>query len=267
MKKLFKFDRVLLVFVFVLILQNIVVLSYGDVIVTLSSSMENIIFDGKWTFEREWKESGLFEISTEHGMIILRTSHWQNYVYILLDVVFDKTIDEGADRAIVCFDSNNDKTKLPQVDDYCFEAVLGGKRSFTYQGGSPLALNGNFETIPNPEGFIGIGGVSDENDRYSKIPHASYEFRIPIDLIDRKDIYGFYASVYDAHFNEIHHISSDQTKSPLKIPNPSTWTSIYSPDKSLPEFEWPLLTLAFSSLLLIYLTRRYKSAQNSISLQ
>lgn len=267
MKKLFKFDRLLPVFVSVLILQNIMVSSYGDVIVTLSSSMEDIIFDGKWTFEREWKESGLTEISTEHGMIILRTSHWQNYIYILLDVVFDKTIDEGADRATVCFDSNNDKTKLPQVDDYCFEAVLGGKRSFAYQGGSPLALNGNFERIPNPEGFIGIGGISDENDRYSKIPHTSYEFRIPIDLIDRKDIYGFYASVYDAHFNEIHHLSSDQTKSPLKIPNPNTWTNIYSPDKSLPEFEWPLLTLAFSSLLFIYFTRRYKSAQNLISLQ
>lgn len=267
MKRLSKFDRVLLVFVFMLILQNIMVLSYGDVIVTLSSSMKDIIFDGKWTFTREWKESGLSEISTKHGMIILRTSHWQNYVYILLDVVFDKTIDEGADRAIVCFDSNNDKTKLPQVDDYCFEAVLGGKRSFAYQGGSPLALNGNFERIPNPEGFIGIGSVSDENDRYSKIPHASYEFRIPIDLIDRKDIYGFYASVYDAHFNEMYHLSSDQTKSPLKIPSPSTWTNIYSPDKSLPEFEWPLLTLAFSSLLLIYLTRRYKLAQNSVSLQ
>jgi hypothetical protein len=262
MVKLFKFDRILLIFVFGLILQNNVP-SYGDVIVSLSFSMEDVIFDGKWTFEREWKESGLTEISTERGMLILRTSHWQNYIYVLLDAVFDKTIDVGADRATVCFDSNNDKTKLPQLDDYCFEAILGGKRSFTYQGGSPLALNGNFEKISNPSGFVGIGSVSDQNDRYSKIPHASYEFRIPIDLIDRKDIYGFYFSVYDAHYNEAYHISSDQEKNPLKIPNPSTWTNIYSPDKSLPEFEWPLMTLAFSSLLFIYITRRFMSKQNS----
>ena len=264
MMDLSKFDKVLLFLVVILILPNMMVLSYGDVIITLSSAMEDIIFDGKWTFTREWKESGLSEMSTKHGTITLRISHWENYIYVLLDAVSDKTIDKGADRATVCFDGNNDKTKLPQEDDYCFVAVMGGKRSFTFQGGSPLALNGNFKKIPNPEGFIGIGGVSDENDRYSKIPHASYEFRIPIDLIDRKNIYGFYASVYDAHFNEIHHLSSDQEKSPLKIPSPKTWTNVYSPDKSLPEFGWPLLVFAFSSLIIIYLTRRFKLTQNTM---
>ena len=45
-------------------------------------------------------------------------------------------INKGSDSAIVCFDTKNDKTTIPQTDDYCFSTSLGRNSYFTYQGGS-----------------------------------------------------------------------------------------------------------------------------------
>ncbi len=126
----------------------------------------------------------------------MRTAHQENFVYVFLDVIIDKRLDKGSDKAVICFDIENDKNEFADSDDYCFIATLGKEIGSTLQGESSLDTN-NFQNIQNPEGFIGIGAVSDENDRYSIIPHASYEFRIPTDLIGRSDNYGYYVGIYD----------------------------------------------------------------------
>ncbi len=66
-----------------------------------------------------------------------------------------------------------------------------------YQGNSIPAINGRFTKIPNDENFVAIGTASDKFDRYSTTPHASYEFKIPLDVIGRSNNYGFYISAYD----------------------------------------------------------------------
>jgi len=105
--------------------------------------------------------------------------------------------------------------------------------------------------------LIGISNVSDENDRYTTIPHSTYEFRIPTDVIGRYNAYGFYMGVYDAHSNKVYAWPQNLTsEGPLKIPSPNMWGQMVSPDKSLPEFSLPLLALLVSMISLVYFSRK-----------
>ncbi len=228
-----------------------------EIPITVSGSLDKVIFDGKWSFVTEWKESSLTEIGTGSADIIyLRTAHEGNFVYVMIDATEDHHVVKNSDSAIVCFDPKNSKEKIPNENNYCFMTILNGK-SFTYQGGSPLAINGNFKEIPNPENFIGIGSVSDKNDRYTTLPHASYEFKIPTEVIGRSDAYGFYVAVFDAHSNRVYSWPKiSNVNNLLHVPSPSTWGSIVSPDKSLPEFQWPILALVSSLAIITYMTRR-----------
>jgi len=227
--------------IWLIIIFSIIIMSSGSafasepVLISISSHLHKVIFDGKWTFETEWKASSLDTIRYDDGSKIqLRTAHQDGYIYVFLDLVSDTIIDKGADNALICFDGKNDKTKIPGIDDYCFSTSLDRKIFFAYQGNGIIGLNGNFQKIPNPDGYVAIGSVSDENDRYSKIPHPSYEFRIPIDVLGRSDNYGFYISVYEANSNMIYSWPTEVHQSRIfTIPSPSVWGDIISPDKSM----------------------------------
>lgn len=227
------------------------------ILISYSDTVEKAIFDGKWTDRPEWKQSSWDIIKFQRmDAVHLRSAHQGDFIYILLDVVADNTLDHISDKALVCIDSKNDKTNIPGDDDYCFQASLNAKQGFVYQGGSPLALNGHFKKILNTDGFIGVGGISDKNDKYSKIPHASYEFKIPLELFGRSDIYGFYFYVYDASKSQYYTWPGGVIpSSSFDIPSPSKWGIIVSPDKSIPEFEFPFLALIPAIFLAIYLTR------------
>lgn len=251
MKKVFLSISILLLFFL-----NIV---YGEepILITYSEAIDEVVFDGKWTDELEWKQSSWDIVPTQTGDAMhIRSAHHGDYIYILLDVVADQSIDHLSDRAIICIDGNNDKTITSGVDDYCFQASLGGKQGFVYQGGSSLTLNGHFKKIPNTFEYIGIGAKSDQNDKYSHIPHASYEFKIPMNLFGRSNVYGFYVLVYDASKNQYYSwptgIGPD---SPFDIPSPRSWGELVSPDKSIPEFDLPILALIPAIFLAIYFTR------------
>ncbi len=222
--------------------------------ITISHNLDQVIFDGIWTNFSEWKASTLDHIRVDQGTIYLRTAHQGNFVYVFLDVTIDTHLDKKADKAVICFDTENDKNEFGDSNDYCFTAILGKDVGSTLQGESSLVAN-NFQNIPNVEGFIGIGAVSDENDRYSKIPHASYEFRMPTDLIGRSDNYGYYVGVYDYFTNTTYSWPSEIVLDKFKIPSPKLWGEIISPDKSLPEFELPFLALVSSLILILVITR------------
>lgn len=205
------------------------------IMITISSHLHEVVFDGKWTTEPEWKASSLDTVYYDDGSKIqLRTAHQDGYIYVFLDAVSDTVLDKGADNALICFDGKNDKSKIPGIDDYCFSTSLSRKSSFAYQGNGIIGLNGYFQKIPNPDGYIAIGNVSDENDRYNKIPHSSYEFRIPIEVLGRSDSYGFYWSVYEANSNVIYSWPTEVYQSRIfTIPSPSEWGDVISPDKSM----------------------------------
>jgi hypothetical protein len=200
-----------------------------------SGVTDKIIFDGRWTDEYEWKESSYNKIDFDDNTnIILRSAHQGNFIYVQINAKTDFILDKGSDNAIVCFDTKNDKTILAQKDDYCFSTTLNGKNSFTYQGGSPFALSGNFEKIPNHKGFVAIGSTSGKYDRYSIYQHPVYEFKIPLDVLGRSDNYGFYFSTFNANsYNTYSWPPQIQTKNFMTIPSPSQWGDLISPDKSL----------------------------------
>lgn len=222
-----------------------------NILITYSQKVIHIEFDGRWTYLNEWKESSLNSIGSS---VQIRTAHYENYIYVFVDVLSDSSFNKGSDRTIVCFDSSNDKSELSNDNDYCFIAILGKETGFVLQGGSPFGSKGNFQVIPNPKGFLAIGAISNENDRYTHVPHPSYEFRIPIDLIGRTNQYGFYLETFDATSGLSLTWPTNIPKiSPGKIPPPVFWGELISPDKSLPEFSLPLImfTLLLVSILII----------------
>ncbi|WP_232212339.1 hypothetical protein [Candidatus Nitrosopumilus sediminis] len=217
--------------------------------------MDDIVFDGKWTTTVEWKPTSLDNISGQP--IYIRSAHMEDYVYIMIDYTNDRSIEKMSDRSIICFDTLNDKTSKPNKDDYCFQATLGSSNAITMQGGTDVAVTGHFKKISNHKDLIAIGNVSDENDRHQRqIPHPSYEFRIPTDVIGRSDNYGFLVYVYDGNNNSVitwpANVELNERKN---IPSPSQWGDLISPDKSLPEFHILFLILASSLFMLILSTK------------
>jgi hypothetical protein len=244
--------------VFVSIFAN--VYAEEPILISSSNDMDKIIFDGKWSNILEWKRSSYDSILfKDNSNVVLRSAHQNEFIYIQINVVYDNIINKGSDSAILCFDTRNDKTIIPQKDDYCFFTTLNGKNSFTYQGGSPFALNGYFKKIPNHENYISIGNVSDKYDRYSQTPHPSYEFRIPIEILGRSDNYGFYFSTFDASSHKTYSWPKQiETKNSLMIPSPSEWGDIISPDRSLPELNTPIIAFALLIFTIIILQSKQK---------
>ena len=220
---------------------------------TYSEVVDEIIFDGKWTFTREWKESSLNSwILNDGSNLVLRTAHDGNYIYVFVDYLSDVFKDKGTDRATVCF-GDTIHNKIANENDYCFLVTLGNKSPIVLQGGSPAAISGNFKKISNIE-FVGVGAMSDNADRYTPVPHASYEFKIPLELIGRNNEYSFYLSVYDFHRNVANTWPRDITlENNFIIPSPIYWGTFYSPDSSLPEFHFPYFVVFMPFLLIVIL--------------
>lgn len=226
--------------------------SYEPIPVTVSHTMGNVTFDGRWTFDTEWKASSLNIYSYDNGtQVILRSAHQGDFIYILVNPIGDQVPDRMEDYAVVCIDSVNDKSAIPDNNDYCFMSVLEGDAAAYRGGGNEEA---KFEKISSPEGFMGVSSVSDHNDRYTSIPHPSYEFKIPTDLVGRESVYGFFLLVHDAHFQKTYTYPENVDPGDF-VANPSQWGEIYSPDKSLPEFGFATLGLVASFAAIVLLAR------------
>ena len=108
-----------------------------SILITQSSDRNDVVFDGKWTFLDEWKETSFDEFSfDDKTKIVFRTAHQDDFIYFFIDSISDFKPDKGSDKALICIDGNNDKTSLPQQDDYCFGVALGNNNGFVLQGGS-----------------------------------------------------------------------------------------------------------------------------------
>jgi len=234
------------------------------ILITVSDQMNFIEFDGKWSFFSEWKASSLDSMGDK---TVIRSAHQDNFVYIFIDVLSDVSLDKGSDRAVICFDPDNSKSSIPDDNDYCFIAILDREVGFTLKGNSPFSSKSNFEQIPNHPDFIAIGAVSDQNDRYLKSPHPSYEFKIPTDLIQRSNHYGFYVETFDAKSGESQTWPGNiPKKSPLSIPSPSYWGDLRSPDRSLPEFPFPILLFVIMLLTMIIVSRKLNDGRLRINI-
>lgn len=250
-------EKYLIMIIFVICLTVNNSFATEPVMITISEAMTQVNFDGKWSSETEWKKSSLTTINYDDGSEIqLRTAHQNNFMYIFIDVISDIHLDKKIDRSVVCLDGKNDKTVIANDNDYCFIITFDENETLVLQGGSEESKN-HFENILTPTGFIGVSNSSDENDRYSSIPHLGYELRIPTDLVGRTDVYGFYFAAYDAHSNKIYTWPQEvTTDNILDIPSPVIWGEIISPDKSLPEYQIPILILILGTILSLFINSR-----------
>lgn len=225
-----------------------------QILITFSDKMNDVIFDGKWTFFNEWKASSLNEI----GSLKIRSAHQGDFVYFMLNFISDTSYNKNSDRSVICFDTKNNQSTSPDNDDFCFVAIMGKQNGFILQGGGPFASTNYLRNIPNHDEFIAIGSFSDDNDRYSKTPHATYEFKIPTQIIERSNEYGLYIEVFDANKGEkiTWPQSNENSYFNYKI-FPKSWGKLISIDNSLPEFPTPLLV--FSILLATILILQVKS--------
>ncbi len=153
-----------------------------EIAITITSGQLPII-DGIESYNVEWKQSAEHVVEYHDGArLALRSVHDRDNVYLLLDMITDTVIDKNRDFGIVCFDTKNDGGDRPKDDDYCFLATQGSNASITYSGGGEFGLKLYLNKIPNPNGVKAIAGVSNRFDRYTDIPHAIYEFKIPTEL-------------------------------------------------------------------------------------
>ena len=232
------------------------VFAIEPIMITISADRENTVFDGKWTFYKEWKNTSLDTMNFVDGnAFVLRTAHQGNFVYVMIDATTFTKVNVHTDKATICFDSNSTKNTHPDAGDYCIVATVGENQPVLLQGGSELSFTNHYKKISNPPELMGVGGVSDMDDRYTGTPHESYEFKIPTDLIGRSDKYGFYIEVLNS--NKLYTWPTQNSTSLVisKISSPDKWGKIVSPDKSLPEFPVPIITLVIGFSLFIYMTR------------
>jgi len=230
-----------------------------QIFTTLRGGTDAIIWDGKWSFLQEWKPTSEDILNFNDGNeLSVKTGHDRENLYVFLDFVTENQFKKYSDYGLVCVTSSKTTESSPQKDDYCFFVALGHHNPLTFQGGGYLGLTNYFMKIENDPGLIAVGGISDEHDRYSSTPHASYEFKIPIQVIGRSDVYGFYAAMYDAQTGKTY--SWPQNISNQSFPEilpPSKWGELISPDKSLPEFPYPVIMMLFAIMITIYMSRRH----------
>jgi len=244
----------ILLFPIIFFPENVFASQTDPILITISPDMEEVIFDGKWTFFTEWKPSSLTKVSFDDKQIILRTAHFENFIYVFVDPINDLTLDEKMDEATICLDGKNNKSETHDIDDFCFSVLLGNNEGSILQGNLIDESTTSMHKISNPDDFIAISTISDENDRYTKNPHPSYEFKIPIELLERSDNYGFYLSVYDASLDKFYSWPKNSTReNSSDIPSPSKWGDIVSPDKSLPELNLPIMvfTVLIFTIILV----------------
>ena len=204
--------------------------------ITISSDLDDVQFDGVWSFRSEWKHSTYDKFwYDKEDAIVLRTAHQDKFFYVFIDYLSDFTNDHIADRAIVCFDGY-DTSSVADESDWCYAVSRGSGNGHTLQGGSPIYQTSHFNLVKNHPDFVAHGGMSGENDRYVATPHAAYEFRIPIEQIGFQDEYGFFVQVYDG--NDVKTYPKEFSgKFPQKIPSPVKWGKIVSPDHSISNYD------------------------------
>lgn len=234
--------------------------------ITLSTNLEDVIFDGKWSYQTEWKPSSLTRVESENSNFVIRYAHDYENLLILISVVSDTTPSRISDKALVCIDSKNDGGNMPQVDDFCFMAKVGSNTPITLQGGGFNAFQGYYKKIENHPDLIAVGGISGEWDRYSKVPHSSYEFKIPLEIIGKSNSYGFFVAVHDPDSGNYFGWPTDAKleKYPF-IPIPEKWGQLVSPDKSIPEFDLPFLILLLAIAFVVLISNLFSKKISSLN--
>lgn len=186
----------------------------ADTKIPSSPSINEVVIDGRWTMPNEWTDATEFSDTRGKrlfGYFFIKDD--KEFVYVLIDYIADKTIDDE-DFAKMRFDGSNDKAlptetgcspfgscygdipgTPPQVNDYIISMVWNGGTV------SRIIAQGNgkewveAEKIPSR---IKTASTNDaENDPHSNSPHLLYEFAIPRSIFGNISEIGFSSFVVD----------------------------------------------------------------------
>jgi hypothetical protein len=242
---------------FLLILSLSFPLAFADeLFITYTDADSQIILDGIWSHKHEWKKSSETIVKQdEQQLFVLRYAHNYETIFVLVDVVSDNFINSN-DKAVLCFDSEMKKESSDSI--YCFEKIFD-KEIITFTNNPSLK---EYIQIKNFSGLNATSGESNEFDRYSKKPHTSFEFQIPINEIGRSDVYKFYAEIYDDEKNQIMTWPANSEDESLEISNSTKWGKMISPDKTIPEFSSPLTIFLFLIIPILFFQFKAKIVQN-----
>lgn len=229
-----------------------------QIFTTLRGDANATVWDGKWTFMQEWKRTSEDIVRYSDGNeLAVKTGHDRQNLYVFLDFFTEHQFTKYADYGLVCIVTNETTSPGPDENYHCFLVSLGSHHPVTLQSGGDLAMTNHLTRIKNDNDLIGVGGISDSHDRYSYVPHPSYEFKIPIGVIGRSDHYRFYAAAYDARDGSSYSWPQNITKDSFpSVPPISRWGDLISPDKTLPEFPYPVITLLVAVLVITLLSRK-----------
>ena len=88
------------------------------IVITKSQEMSKVIFDGKWSFKTEWKESSWKLVQANESTVFhLRAAHQGNFIYFHLNVTPDTKADFDIDKSIICIDTKNNKSEFKEILD------------------------------------------------------------------------------------------------------------------------------------------------------
>ncbi len=250
--------KLVIVLIMIVIIYPHFAFAQPQIFTTLRGGTDSIVWDGKWSYLQEWKPMTENILTfTDGNELSVKTGHDRQNLYVFLDFISEEQFKKKSDYGIVCVTANKTMESNLQKDDYCFLAALGSYNPLTFQGGGDLAATNHLVKIQNDPNLIAVGGISDEHDRYGGPPHTSYEFKIPIKAIGSSDVYNFYAAAYDAKTNKVYSWPQNVTSNEFPaIPSPAQWGELISPDKTLPEFPWPIFMMILAFSLTIFVTRR-----------
>ena len=82
--------------------------SDNQIFTTVRAGVDDIVWDGKWTFLQEWKTTSL----NQYDDLIVRTGHDYNNLYILLDYNSPTKLTKYSDSGIVCINTNNSRIRI-----------------------------------------------------------------------------------------------------------------------------------------------------------
>jgi len=234
-----------------------------EIFITYTDVDSEIVLDGLWTHSHEWKKSSETKIQEDAlNQFVIRSAHNYEKIFVLVDVVVDESKNISEDKSIICFESKTQQNNLSNLT-YCFEILFDG--TVTTLMKNPESTNSQFVKIENHDDTKAISGMSNQYDRYSKTPHISYEFQIPIDVIGRSDVYAFYVEVYDAETNLQILWPQNSEEFLVSIENSETWGEMISPDKSIPEFSSPLIIFVILVSTMVLMQFKTKFSRNLFS--
>jgi len=232
--------------------------AYGEEIwITFSEQTNEIILDGIWTDRTEWKTSSEdVIIIDDDNRFAIRSAHDRNNIFLLIDFITDQKIS-NSDKMILCIGPANLDSEI-NVKEYCFTLKFNSNNLNIIE----LQKNEqkiNYVEVKNELDVEAKSGVSNLHNRYSKIPHTSYELKIPVDKIGRDNVYNFYLKLYDADTNRYFTWPNNMEKDNSDIPLIEKWGKLVSPDKTIPEFGIPMTILMITITSIIISTKIFRN--------